>query len=357
MIINRFIIMKSFFYLLLFILFFTSCESQQNELKTQNKKAQWIENALHSIESNRYPNIKGISWWHENFDNSKLRLDSSTEAVEVYKNNVSSSFFTSKLTFENQKLIASTKGVYHGAFPDFGGEESSVTPQKILDFENLIGKEIAWAYFSDNWFDNLSFPYDEVTTIHNTGRTPFIRMMARSDFRENRPDPTYTMQRILDKEFDTQLKSWANAAKNIGYPLLVEFGTEVNGSWFPWNGEHNGGETKDQYGNINLADGPERFRDAYRHIIDLFRNEGVKNITWFFHVDAYGEPIEPWNAIENYYPGDDYIDWLGVSIYGPQLPTENFEPFTEILDETYPKLTQLSDKPIAILEFAITEID
>ena len=34
----------------------------------------------------------------------------------------------------------------------------------------------------------------------------------------------------------------------------------------------------------NFPDGPERFRDAYRHIIDLFRKEGVKNITWCFHV-------------------------------------------------------------------------
>ena len=38
------------------------------------------------------------------------------------------------------------------------------------------------------------------------------------------------------------------------------------------------------YGDPYFPDGPERFRDAYRHIIDLFRKEDVKNITWCFHV-------------------------------------------------------------------------
>ncbi len=349
--------MKFFVYFISFIVIISSCESQQNDQETESKKATWINNAFTSIESTNYPNIKGIAWWHENFDDARLRLDSSPEAVKTYKEHITSSFYKSMLIFDNQKLTSPISGLYHGAFPDFGGEESNVTQQRILDFETLIQKELAWVYFSDNWLDNLSFPYDEVTTIHQTGRTPFIRMMARSDFGEKGADPVYTMQNIIDKKFDTQLIAWANEAKNINYPLLVEFGTEVNGNWFPWNGEFNGKDTLDTYGNPSLADGPERFRDAYRHIIDLFRGEGVTNITWFFHVDAHSEPNEQWNSIENYYPGDDYIDWLGVSIYGPQLQSEDFETFSDILDEIYPKLTQLSNKPIAILEFAITEID
>jgi hypothetical protein len=350
--------MKRLIYPFFSIVIFSSCASQQNEqILPQNKKAIWISKALTAIQNNQYPNIKGIAWWHENFDDAKLRLDSSPESIEAYKNNIFPSYFISELTFTNSKLDVPANGIYHGAFPDFGGEESNVTEKRITDFEALTGKAIAWAYFSDNWLDNLSFPYDEVTTIHNTGTVPFIRMMARSDFEEFGADPVYTMQHIIDGDFDSELIAWANEAKNIGYPLLVEFGTEVNGNWFPWNGEHNGGGTTTNYGDISLPDGPERFRDAYRHIIDIFNAQNVSNITWFFHVDAFSLPETDWNRIENYYPGDAYIDWIGLSAYGPQHPDEEYIEFTEILDEIYPKLINLSNKPIAVLEFAITEIE
>ena len=59
---------------------------------------------------------------------------------------------------------------------------------------------------------------------------------------------------------------------------------------------------------------------------------------------------------KNYYPGDNYIDWIGVSIYGPQNEDDEYQEFSEILNDIYPKLIEISDKPIAILEFAITEV-
>ncbi len=180
--------------------------------------------------------------------------------------------------------------------------------------------------------------------------------MPRTNFDEGGPDPNYTMQRIIDGSFDKELIQWAKDAAATGIPLLAEFGTEMNGNWFPWNGQYNGAEITNEYGNLTLPDGPERFRDAYRHIIDICRQNGASNITWFFHVDAYGEPDTEWNQIVNYYPGDDYIDWLGVSIYGPQESDEDYQEFEEILNDIYPKLNSLADKPIAILEFAVTEM-
>ena len=331
--------------------------NKEEEIISENKKAKWIENAFVSLESNNYPKVKAISWWHENFDNSFLKVNSSTASLEAYKNGVNSSTFVTIPSFNSNKLIEPSSGIYHSAYPDFGGTEDIVTATRINDFETLVNKNIVWAYFSNNWYDNIQFPSDAVNTIHSAGKIPFIRMMPRTNFDEGGPDPNYTMQKIIDGDFDTALTQWAIDAKNTDIPLLVEFGTEVNGNWFPWNGQYNGAGELSNYGDPNIPDGPERFRDAYRHIIDICNSNGANNITWFFHVDAYSEPNVSWNEIENYYPGDNYIDWLGVSIYGPQESNEDYQEFSEIMDDIYPSLTNLSNKPIAILEFAITEME
>ncbi len=340
----------------IFLSLIFSCDKEEGSLK-ENKKAQWIKNAFISLESNNYPKIKAISWWHENFDNSLLKVNSSQESLTAYKNGVSSSIFITTANINYNKLAEPDFGIYHSAYPDFGGTEDIVSTERINGFETLVNKKIVWAYFSNNWYDNIHFPVKEVNEIINTGKLPFIRMMPRTNFDEGGPDPNYTMQKIIDGDFDTELTQWAIDAKNTNTPLLVEFGTEVNGDWFPWNGKYNGADEKISYGDPNLYDGAERFRDAYRHIIDICNNQAANNITWFFHVDAYGNPDLDWNKIENYYPGDDYIDWLGVSIYGPQESNDDYQEFSEILNDIYPKLTALSDKPIAVLEFAITELN
>lgn len=72
------------------------------------------------------------------------------------------------------------------------------------------------------------------------------------------------------------------------------------------------------------ADGPERFHDAYRHIVTFFRDNKVDNITWFPHVNASGNPEESRNEINQYYPSDTYIDWLGISVYGHQTKEEAY---------------------------------
>jgi len=333
-----------------------------------SRKADWITDALQSIREGRYPRIKAINYWHENWENDKggdseLRLDSSPEALEAYKEGVADDYFLTEveLSEDSLKILPPDSGVYHCAFPDFGGTEDTVTSQRIRDFETLVDKELVWVPFSDQWLYGIDFPAAQAALVWEEGCVPYIRMMAWSecDYVEGRPDSVYTLQRIIDGQFDEQLKKWAQDAKASAIPLMVCFGVEVNGWWFPWNGSWNGGDTTDGYGDPAEPDGPERFRDAYRHIVDLFNAEGADNITWVFHVDADGWPKESWNSMGSYYPGDDYVDWIGISVYGPQSPSdarEYWETFTEIMDVCYSEFCAISTaKPLAVLEFGVTE--
>ena len=191
--------------------------------------------------------------------------------------------------------------------------------------------------FSDNWMGRIRFPARNVRIIHEAGRVPFVRLMARSTWRSGGSDPLYTMDRILDGEFDAELTAWFEDARDAGVPLLVEFGTEVDGD-------------------PAEPDGPERFRDAYRHLVDLSRAAGADDLTWVFHVKGDSWPRKAWNRPAAYYPGDAYVDWLGVSIYGSQAPDEYYGAFRRLLDRVYPRLCALSpDKPLAVLEWGVAQ--
>ncbi len=251
--------------------------------------------------------------------------------------------------------------VYQAANAGFGGAENRVSERRIDRFERLAGTRIAWAYFSNNWTGGIHFPARQVRATESAGRIPFIRMEPRSSFRAGGPDRRYTMQSIVDGAWDGPsrgpggLVEWCRRAAVHDGPLLVEFGTEVNGSWFPWNGRWNGGRRTDGYGDPAVPDGAERFRDAYRHVVDVCRAAGASNITWFFHVDVEGAPAAAWNAPSVYYPGDAYVDWIGVSAYGSLHPSYPWQSFRRRWSAAREEILALGPKPIALLETGVRE--
>ncbi|MEI6072364.1 MAG: glycosyl hydrolase [Verrucomicrobiae bacterium] len=249
---------------------------------------------------------------------------------------------------------------YHGCYPGgITGEEDDITVRDVQNYEKVVGQNVAWVYFSNNWYADRRFPIETATWIRKHGAIPYIRLMLRSrNHAVGKPEREFTLQSIIDGKFDNDLKAWGRAAGAFGSPLIVEYGTEVNGEWFGWNGKFHGGNKKDGFGDPGKADGPERFVAAYRHIADTVRASGAANITWVFHVDASQSPEAAWNRFENYYPGPDYAQWIGVSCYGPQKPTDEADEiisFRDKFDPVYARVVKLApDKPVIIPEFGCT---
>jgi endoglucanase len=174
------------------------------------------------------------------------------------------------------------------------------------------------------------------------------------------------LEGIIDGLYDTYLTSWAEGMRNFGKPVLLRFGHEMNGDWYPWSGVKNGGGTMNGYGSPDLPDGPERYVGAYRYIHDHFIKNGVDNVLWVWCVNAPFEVMErslgSWNNAAAYYPGDDYVDWLyfdgynwGSSAFGQQFNAK-WTSFDEIFGSSYAELQAInSEKPIIIGEFASTE--
>ncbi len=249
--------------------------------------------------------------------------------------------------------------LYFGAFPgdaSVGAVEDDPSLETVQSFEEAVGAQLTWVYFSHNWYGGHAFPLATATWIRDSGAIPFIRLMLRNDGEQDHADPTYNLPAILSGEFDDDLTAWGSAAGTFGTPLLVEWGTECNGQWFSWNGVWNGGEETGGFGDPSQPDGPERFVAAYRHIVDAIRAGGADNITWVFHINAPDVPDETWNRFESYYPGDEYVDWLGISIYGAGTPLDTgVESFREQFDPEYDRLVELApDKPIVVAEMGTT---
>ncbi len=248
--------------------------------------------------------------------------------------------------------------IYHGISP--GGrsmEDEEIDRPSFKSYRQRARKKAAWIYFSHNWYNGRKFPTKTARWIRETGGVPFIRLMLRSSEEQGVRENKYTLGRIIRGKFDKNLRAWSRSAKKFGTPVIVEYGTEVNGSWFSWNAYWNGRGRRTGYGDPTLRDGPEKFRDAYKHIVDVIRSTGASNIIWVFHVNNEDIPNKSWNRLEQYYPGDQWVDWIGVSVYGPATPMDrDYESFRHGFNRVYPRLIALSsDKPIAVLEFGVAD--
>jgi len=221
--------------------------------------------------------------------------------------------------------------------------EHNVTAADVKQFETALGTKTSWVYFSDNWFESREFPAATCEWIRSLGKVPYIRLMLRSDLDQKHAEKEYSLVNISAGRFDADLRRWARQARDFGSPILIDWGLEPNGQWFAWNGKWNGHSA-----------GPPLFVATYRHIVDLMRAEGARNLQWVWHVNWDDDPDHQWNRLENYFPGADYCDWMAVSAYGPLTMHDWDEPasFRHEMDSVYPRLTKRAPgKPILISEF------
>jgi hypothetical protein len=250
-----------------------------------------------------------------------------------------------------KKIVAPNSGhCYHGVYAATDeGDETSVSPESLQAYLGAVGREhVAWVMFSHEWAKSRVFPGDVVKWIDDAKAAPYIRLMLRSSTDQYVCEPVFTLKNILAGMFDDDLKAWGAAASAKGVPLICEWGTEMNGAWFPWNAIHNGGET-----------GAGLFQDAYRHLITAVRDGGGRDVTWVFHVNHESNPAEDWNTVQSYDPGPDFTDWIGVSLYGAQFPNEPQKPiFSKRYARVRPELTSLpGNRPVMISEFGCTKTD
>ncbi|MEW2327574.1 glycosyl hydrolase [Micromonospora chersina] len=147
--------------------------------------------------------------------------------------------------------------------------------------------------------------------------------------------PTYRLSRIAGGEFDTYVRSWAEGIKSLGYPVAIRFAHEMNGYWYPWCELVNGNR-------------PGDYVKAWHHVQDVFRAAGATNVTWVWSPNVRYTDLTP--AISTYYPGDDYVDWVGVTGYYGKYDFAPYLSFDEVFKKTITEIRTVSRKPMVITE-------
>jgi hypothetical protein len=256
------------------------------------------------------------------------------------------------------KLAIPDGQAYSGAYIDFGEREDRVTLEGIQRFDQLVGRQQAIVAFSSDW-GNESYPSQQLAIIANYGAVPLVYWSPWDrPVHHNLPPGQrgrFDLQAILAGQWDSYIDMWATHAKDYGKPLLVSWGLEMNGEWFPWSGVFYG-KGKPVEGCAQCFAGPEMFKKAYRYVVDRVRAKGAANILWVWHPNNTSDPDEPWNAMAQYYPGPTYADWLALSAYGTQYPTENWIGVASAVSAYYEKIAQVDlDKPIMLGEWGVGE--
>lgn len=137
------------------------------------------------------------------------------------------------------------------------------------------------------------FPREGIEVIRKTGATPIISLELWSWH-----DPkTKYLPKILAGEFDAFFRKWATDAKADGRRVLLRFGFEFNGDWFSWGGQ------------------PKDYVKAWRWARGIFRDVGADNVEWVWCPNITSHPDGEDNNMHRYWPGSEYVDWVGVDGY------------------------------------------
>ncbi len=137
-------------------------------------------------------------------------------------------------------------------------------------------------------------------------------------------------------EWDTYIAEQADLVAAFGEPILIR--------WF-W--EMDGRQRR------ALAESPEAWIAAWRHIVGVFRERGVDNAEFVWCPNAWA--FDNGNGAD-WYPGDEWVDWICADGYNwaPGRSNASWDSFTRVFERFY-RWAERRGKPIMIAETGAQE--
>jgi mannan endo-1,4-beta-mannosidase len=269
------------------------------------------------------------------------------------------------------RIIAPTKAAYMRQAKPMPLEDREWN-QETLDYYNEFfgpGSTLKWGIFQPkapndftqmNWLEEqmeYEFPILlNYTNVNNKYGHPDLKARLDNTYKQNKTleltlqtiqteDGGNMIYDILDGEYDEFLINYAETVSNFGHPVLFRLGNEMNGDWCPYSSYHTSKDTV-------------IFKEFYRYVYDIFDKAGAENVIWIWNPNGQSFPDFQWNNAVMYYPGDEYVDIVGLTAYntGTYYPDEKWTEFNVLYDSLYLEYMALYQHPFMITEFASSSI-
>lgn len=219
-------------------------------------------------------------------------------------------------------------------------------PAKIDAFTAQVGVAPPVVMWYQDWEHPGVREFDPIkmNAVLSRGAVPLLTWDPW-DYSGSASQPAYALRTIVAGTHDPFIRQWARDAAAWQQPFYLRFAPEMNGYWFPWSPGVNGNTTAE-------------YVAAWRHVVDIFRQEGATNAIWVWCPDVTDAPQGVFAPL---YPGDGYVDWVALDGYNwgqsqPGDPYKHWTAFADIFGTSYDALTALTSKPVMIAETASTEI-
>ena len=206
-------------------------------------------------------------------------------------------------------------GMYFGAFVEY---EPKIQGQPKALFNQLSGVNHP-VFFTYHHY-GAPFPHRWAQDAKNAGAAIHLALEA-----------TKGLSSIKDDQY---LKDFALACAAAQMPIFIRLNSEMNGDWVSWH------------------DNPQQYIETFRIVANAMKKD-APNVAMVWAPNAV-----PIHNIATYYPGDAYVDWVGVNLYSVSVfngdakqPSTQVNPL-DLLDAVYK--TYADKKPIQVAEYAAT---
>lgn len=250
---------------------------------------------------------------------------------EIYKPFIESYVPGRNDDFYKNRAHAPTRDLNVGVF--YSGRNN------LSDIEGRLGRKFD-SISVYNTIEVLDEPriVNELYSLNNQGYEIKFNILFNVSSRENT-----LLADIVAGRYDGQLLKFGQAIRDKGFnrPVLITTMHEFNFDYYPW-GVYYGNNT------------PEKFKRAYRHIVDTLRSTGA-NLKFVVHYNRNSKRFsgKTRHSFADMYPGDRWVDYVGVSSFNRAFTSPHhstFKPFKEDFKRAYDEIVKMTDRPIIVAE-------
>jgi len=249
---------------------------------------------------------------------------------------------------ENRGWNDETKAFYNTYFGDDATLTWGIFEPGTAEFD----------YVKLKWYEDL-FDYEfpiilNYSEFQNTYQHPNLRQRLEVAYGNGKAleltlqtadtyDGGNMVYKILNKEYDEFLRNYAKVIADFGRPVLFRLCNEMNGDWCP-------------YSAYNTSRDTVIFKELYKYVYGFFERAGADNVIWIWNPNSVSYPNFQWNHELMYYPGDEYVDIVGMTAYNTGTYYwdigERWKEFYELYNSMYHRYSANFGQPFMITEFA-----